>query len=151
MSFFDRWTNHVLALFRIVVGALFACHGLSSLFGVFPQQGMHTAAFASWPGWWAAAIQLVGGLLVALGLGTRYAALLCSGSMAYAYFTVHLPKGFAPILNGGEPSAMFAWAFVLLAFTGPGVWALETLFTRGRATVAASSRVRGPEMAPSTD
>jgi putative oxidoreductase len=68
---------------------------------------------------------------VALGLFTRPAALICSGSMAYAYFTVHQPTGLLPIDNNGEPSALFAWIFLLLAVFGPGPWALERLLPAG--------------------
>lgn len=121
----------VKSLFRIVVGFLFACHGAASLFGILGgAQGTHggTVPFGAWPGWWAAAIQLVGGILVVLGLGTRVAALICSGSMAYAYFTVHQPTGLLPIENEGEQAALFAWAFLLIAAAGPGPWALGRLF-----------------------
>jgi putative oxidoreductase len=118
----------VQSLVRIVVGFLFACHGAASLFGVLGGAvGTHggTVPAGAWPGWWAAVIQLIGGLLVALGLFTRSAALICSGSMAYAYFTVHQPTGLLPIENNGEPSALYAWIFLLLAVFGPGPWALE--------------------------
>lgn len=64
------------------------------------------------------------------GLGTRVAALICSGSMAYAYFKVHQPEALFPLQNGGEPSAVFCWAFLLLVFTGPGALALDRLFGR---------------------
>lgn len=84
---------------------------------------------ATWPGWYAAVIQLVGGTLVALGLGTRIAALVCSGSMAYAYFKVHQPESLFPLQNGGEASAVFCWAFLLLVFTGSGALGLDRLFS----------------------
>lgn len=126
----DQARPHVIALFRIVVGLLFACHGAASLFGVFGGGHGGAPAFGEWPGWWAATIQLVGGLLVAAGIGTRFAALICSGSMAYAYFTVHLPKDILPIENGGESAAMFCWTFLIIAFTGPGKWALSSIFSR---------------------
>lgn len=74
-------------------------------------------------------IQLVGGILVALGLGTRVAALVSSGSMAYAYFKVHQPESLFPLQNGGEASAVFCWTFLLLVFTGPGAVALDRLFS----------------------
>ncbi|MET9918346.1 DoxX family protein [Streptomyces sp. NPDC006435] len=119
---------YVLCLFRIVTGLLFACHGASSLFGFFG--GAHSASVGAWPGWYAAVIQLVGGILVMLGLGTRVAALIASGSMAYAYFKVHQPEALLPIENNGEPAAIFCWAFFLLIFTGPGALALDQLFTR---------------------
>ncbi|MFC0624568.1 DoxX family protein [Kribbella deserti] len=124
MSVLERWQDEVLAIFRIVIGFLFATHGLSSLFGVLGAEGRQVEAFA-WPGWWAAVIQLVGGFAVMIGLGTRVAALLCSGSMAYAYFIVHQPDGLFPIENGGEKAALFAFAFLLIAFLGAGTWAIE--------------------------
>jgi putative oxidoreductase len=132
----DQIKPHVIALFRVIVGLLFACHGAASLFGIFGGGHGGPPAFGEWPSWWAAAIQFVGGLLVAAGVGTRAAALICSGSMAYAYFTVHLPKEFLPIQNGGESAAMFCWAFLLIVVLGPGRWALSTLFSRGEGVAA---------------
>ena len=120
----ERWQNAVLGLFRIVVGFLFATHGAAALFGVLGTDQIQ--AFV-WPGWWASAIQAVGGLFVLLGFGTRYAALLCSGSMAYAYFTVHQQGALLPVQNGGEKAALFAFAFLLIAFLGSGAWALESI------------------------
>ncbi|MEU2020721.1 DoxX family protein [Streptomyces sp. NPDC016469] len=125
-----RAQPYALALFRIVVGGLFACHGAASVFGVLGgAHGGGSIAAGTWPGWYAAVIQLVGGTLVALGLGTRLAALISSGSMAYAYFTVHQSHALFPIQNGGEPSAVYCWVFLLLVFTGPGAFALDSLLT----------------------
>jgi putative oxidoreductase len=121
---------YALGLFRIIVGLLFACHGAASLFGVLGgAMGGGTVPTGTWPGWYAAVIQLVGGALVALGLGTRAAAFIASGSMAYAYFKVHQPEALWPLQNGGEPSAMFCWAMLLLVFTGSGALGLDRLFT----------------------
>jgi putative oxidoreductase len=124
----------VLSLFRIVTGLLFLCHGLSSLFGVLGgARGTGQAVpFGTWPGWWAALIQLVCGALVLAGFFTRAAALIASGSMAYAYFVAHQPKGLLPLLNGGEPAVMFCWAFFLIAVLGAGSWSLDALIRRGR-------------------
>ncbi|PNE35684.1 DoxX family protein [Streptomyces eurocidicus] len=121
-----------MSAFRIVVGLLFACHGIASLFGVLGGAAGTggTIEAGTWPGWYAAAIQLVGGGLVLLGVGTRTAALVSSGSMAYAYFDVHQSMALWPIQNGGEASAMFSWAFLLLVFTGPGALSLDRLFGR---------------------
>ncbi|WND37830.1 DoxX family protein [Streptomyces sp. BB1-1-1] len=123
---------YALGLFRIVVGLLFACHGAASLFGVLggASGSGGTIETGTWPGWYAAVIQLVGGGLVMLGLGTRAAAVVSSGSMAYAYFKVHQPGALWPMENGGEASAMFCWAFLLLAFTGSGAFGLDRLFAR---------------------
>ncbi|MFE2434637.1 DoxX family protein [Streptomyces sp. NPDC059409] len=123
---------YVLGLFRIVVSLLFACHGAASLFGILGGAAGSggTIDAGTWPGWYAAVIQLVGGGLVLLGLGTRPAAVICSGSMAYAYFKVHQPGALWPLENGGEAPAMFCWAFLLLAFTGSGAFGLDRLLSR---------------------
>lgn len=86
----ERLSPWAIGVFRIVVGFLFFCHGTSTLFAwpVAPYSGQ-TADFGAWPSWWAAAIQFVGGLLIMLGVGTRVAALIGSGSMAVAYFWKH--------------------------------------------------------------
>ncbi|MCX3060031.1 DoxX family protein [Streptomyces beihaiensis] len=124
---------YALGLFRVVVGLLFACHGAASLFGVLGGAvGGGTVATGTWPGWYAAVIELVGGGLVLLGLGTRAAALIASGSMAYAYFKVHQPGGLWPIQNGGEAAAMFCWTMLLLVFTGSGAFGLDRLFAGRR-------------------
>lgn len=130
----DQFRGPVLSLFRIVTGLLFVCHGAATIFGVLGgNRGTGQAlAFGTWPGWWAAAIQLVFGTLVLVGLFTRVSALLCSGSMAYAYFTVHAPQGLFPIQNSGEAAAMFCWSFFLIVIFGPGAWALDTLIHRMR-------------------
>ncbi|MEU3743644.1 MULTISPECIES: DoxX family protein [Streptomyces] len=120
---------YALGLFRIVVGLLFACHGAASLFGVLGgAMGGGTIPAGTWPGWYAAVIQLVCGVLVLAGLGTRSAAFLASGSMAYAYFKVHQPEALFPLQNGGETAALFCWSLALLVFTGPGALALDGLF-----------------------
>ncbi|MFG2009189.1 DoxX family protein [Micromonospora sp. NPDC048868] len=124
----DRIGGPALSLFRAVVGLLFLCHGLASLLGVLGgSRGTGEAVpLGEWPGWWAALIQAVCGGLVLVGLLTRAAALLASGSMAYAYFVVHQPDALLPLRNGGELAVLFCWSFLLIAVFGPGAWALDT-------------------------
>lgn len=122
----------VLGATRVVVSFLFVCHGLMGLFGAFggiDTQG-GTVELFSWPDWWGSMIHLVAGALVGIGLFTRPAALLCSGAMAYAYFVVHQPLALLPLPNGGEPAALFAWIFLLIAALGPGAFALDALRRR---------------------
>ncbi|MEV6736278.1 DoxX family protein [Streptomyces sp. NPDC051104] len=122
---------YALGLFRIVVGLLFACHGAVSLFGVLGgAAGTNggTVPTGTWPFWYAAVIQLVAGALILVGLGTRGAAFIASGSMAYAYFDVHQSNAPWPIQNGGELPVLFCWAFLLLVFTGSGALGLDRLF-----------------------
>ncbi|MER5441797.1 DoxX family protein [Streptomyces sp. NPDC002790] len=125
----NRAQPYALGLFRIVIGLLFACHGAASLFGVLGgAMGGGTVQTGAWPAWYAAVIQLVGGGLVLFGLGTRFAAFVSSGSMAYAYFKMHQPEALWPIQNGGEAAAMFCWTMLLLVFTGSGALGLDRLF-----------------------
>lgn len=136
-----RLSDLVTTLFRIVLGLLFAIHGASSLFGLFGgNRGSGEAIeVGTWPGWWAALIQFVGGALVMAGLGTRVAAIVCSGSMAYAYFVVHQPDALLPLNNGGELSALFCWSFLLIAALGPGKWSLDSVLAQRRATTTATA------------
>ncbi|MEV7191363.1 DoxX family protein [Streptomyces sp. NPDC093510] len=139
---------YALGLFRIVIGLLFACHGAASLFGVLGGAADGgTIDAGTWPGWYAAVIQLVGGALVLLGLGTRAAAFVSSGSMAYAYFKVHQPEALWPMENGGEAAAIFCWAMLLLVFTGSGAFGLDRFFA-SRGGNGADEENEGSKRAP---
>lgn len=130
-----------LAAVRIVVSFLFICHGAQGLgaFGGIDGQGAGVV-FGAWPGWWATVIELGAGGLVLLGLFARKAALLCSGAMAYAYFTVHQPIGLLPLQNLGEQAALFCWIFLLIAVLGPGSLTLDSLRRHPRAPQPSGSR-----------
>jgi putative oxidoreductase len=116
---------------RAVVSFLFVCHGLQG-FGFFGGIDGAGAAvpFGVWPGWWASAIELVAGALVLLGVATRSAAVLCSGTMAFAYFTVHQSLALLPLQNMGEPAALYSWIFLLIAVLGPGSVTVATVLRR---------------------
>ncbi|MFC8196200.1 DoxX family protein [Streptomyces sp. NPDC060006] len=132
---------YAIGLFRIVIGLLFACHGAVSLLGVLggvDGKGA-TVETGAWPNWYAAVIELVGGTLVLLGLGTRIAAFIASGAMAYAYFKVHQPEALWPIDNNGEAAAMYSWSMLLLVFTGSGAFGLDRLFA-GRSSATAEEK-----------
>ena len=112
-----------------MIGLLFALHGASTVFGIFGgnRGSGHAAPVGSWPGWYAGLIELVCGLLVMAGLLTVPAAVLASGSMAYAYFTVHQPHGLLPLENGGDAPALFCCAFLAIAVVGAGPWSVDGL------------------------
>jgi putative oxidoreductase len=120
-----------VSAFRIVVSFMFVCHGLQG-FGAFGGiDGAGTGVpFGTWPGWYAGVIELIGGALVLLGVLTRPAALLCSGAMAFAYFTVHQSLALLPLQNMGEPAALYSWIFLLIAVLGPGSLTVATLLRR---------------------
>ena len=115
------YAPYLYALMRIVLGVLFACHGAQKLFGVL---GGTTVALFSLSGL-AGIIECVGGLLVAVGLLTSYAAFIASGEMAVAYFMAHVPHGFWPIQNNGELAVMYCFIFLYIASRGVGAWGID--------------------------
>ena len=80
--------------------------------------------------WVAGVIELVGGLLLLVGLFARPAAFILSGEMAVAYFMIRPPRGFFPLLNGGESEVFYCFAFLYLAFAGAGPWSIDQLWRR---------------------
>ena len=129
MAKFDRGAA-AYAAFRIVTGALFACHGAQKLFGVLGG----TKETSDPEGLIAGIIEFGGGLLVALGLFTVVAAFLASGEMAVAYFKAHAARGFWPIANHGELAVLYCFAFLFIAMQGAGAFAVDKLWSgrRGR-------------------
>ena len=127
-------TPIVLSAVRIVVSFLWICHGLQGLIGAFGGIDGHGTAVppSMVEGYSASLIETVVGALVLIGLATRVCAVLCSGVMAFAYFTVHVPLGLFPIVNQGEEAVLYCWIFLLIAFAGPGKFALDTLIRRAR-------------------
>ena len=121
----------VLSLFRIVVGILFLCHATAHLFG-WPSGP--AAGVGMWPYFYAGVIELVTAVLITLGLFTRVAAFVASGTMAFAFFTQHVPTSIIPMLNGGEPAALYCFIFFLLIFTGGGAIALDNVIGRSSRT-----------------
>jgi putative oxidoreductase len=114
----------ILGLARIIVGVLLACHGAQKLFGVFGGVPAGTPGFIVWL---AGPVELLGGGLMALGLFSRPASFVLSGELAVAYFMAHAPRGFWPILNGGELAIAYSWIALYLSANGPGAWALDNL------------------------
>lgn len=113
-----RFAPQCYALMRIVVGLLFACHGAQKLFGVL---GGHQVPYVSQFGL-AGVVELVGGLMIAVGFLTGFAAFVASGEMAFAYFTMHAPSGPWPIRNGGELAVLYCFVFLYIASRGTGIW-----------------------------
>jgi putative oxidoreductase len=124
----ERYAPQVYALFRIVAGFLFMFHGLQKLMGMFGGTVMPTGSMP----WIAGVIELVGGILIMIGLLTRVAAFICSGEMAAAYFMVHQPKGTWPIENAGELAALYCFAFLYIAARGAGIWSADAARSRSR-------------------
>lgn len=120
---FNRYAPQAQALLRIVAALLFLQHGLSKLTG-FPPFPMALPAFGSLL-WIAALIELIGGILVLVGLFTRPAAFIMSGEMAVAYWMQHAPKSTFPANNMGDAAILFCFVFLFLAAAGPGAWSVD--------------------------
>jgi putative oxidoreductase len=125
MRFLERFTEPCYALFRIVFGLLFACHGAQKVFGALG--GQKAGAPLMIVGGW---IELVAGILILVGLFAGLAAFISSGEMAVAYFMVHASGGFWPIVNHGEPAVMYCFAFLYIAARGSGIWSIDQLRRR---------------------
>lgn len=118
------WAPRLLSVFRIVLGLLYLAHGLVKLFGFPTGAAPGQVPLASLFGV-AGILELVGGAALVLGLFTRPVAILLSGQMAIAYFMVHAPQGFFPVLNGGELAILYCFAFLYLGAAGGGAWSLD--------------------------
>jgi putative oxidoreductase len=123
------WTPRALSVLRIITGLMIIEHGMAKLIG-YPV----VAAFAklqplSLLGA-AGFIELIGGALLILGLFTQPAAFIVSGEMAVAYFMVHWPKGFYPLINGGSLAIIYCFACLYLSTAGAGPWSLDAVMKR---------------------
>ena len=130
-SFYAIWTPRVLSILRIVAGFLIIAHGAQKLFGFLAPPGAPGPAPYSQI-WIGGVIEFVGGLLLMLGLFTRLAAFILSGTLAVAYFQMHAPGGFWPLQNKGELAALYSFVFLFLAVAGGGEWSVDRLLRRGR-------------------
>jgi putative oxidoreductase len=127
MSWLERHRSILYALLRFVSGAMFACHGAQKLFNV-PSGGHspHTPLIMV-----AGFIELVAGILIAIGLFAHFAAFISSGEMAVAYFMVHQPQGALPIQNQGELAVLYCFLFLYIAARGSGEYSVDAARRRG--------------------
>jgi putative oxidoreductase len=126
-EFCAKWHAQFLSVLRIMTGLLFVEHGASKFLG-FPHVDKvpDTMSMSGVGG----ILELIGGALIVLGLFTRPVAFLLSGEMAVAYFYAHAPRGFYPLLNGGDAAILFCFVFLYLFFAGPGPWSLDAMMKR---------------------
>lgn len=120
--FLSRFSPQAYALMRVVAGFLFLWHGAQKLVGFPVGMPAGVPAFITWI---AGPIELVGGVLIMIGLFTREAAFLASGLMAAAYWMAHGTKALLPIQNGGETAALYCFLFLFVATQGSGIWSVD--------------------------
>jgi putative oxidoreductase len=120
----DRYQPYALAALRIATALIFIPHGTQKLFGfpAPPASGLPPLASLLGVG---AVMELVGGLLILVGLWTRPVAFILAGEMAVAYWLFHFPRNFYPVLNGGDASILYCFVFLLFVFTGAGALSLD--------------------------
>ena len=139
MGLFDPlppiWRERLLSLLRIVAGFMFMLHGTQKLLAWPLSEPRPAVELASLMGI-AGVLEVVGGLLIVLGLFTRPVAFILAGEMAVAYFMAHFPQSFWPVLNQGEAAVLYCFIFLYLFAAGPGVWSVDAAM-RGRRADAA--------------
>lgn len=122
MKFLDDYQEQAYAILRITAGFMFLLHGTQKFFN-FPQQ--YPYGDLSFLTIAAGTIELVGGVLIILGLTTRGAAFVSSGTMAMAYWLYHDTPPFYPLVNGGEVAALYCFIFLFIACKGAGIWSMD--------------------------
>ncbi len=134
MSLFEPsrtpWTGRMLSVFRIVMGLLFFEIGTMKFLGFppMPSGPMNIPLFSELGA--AGFLETFGGLAIILGLATRPVAFILAGEMAVAYFQVHAPKAWFPLLNGGQDAVIFCFTYLYLVFAGGGSWSIDALIAR---------------------
>lgn len=123
-SFFAIWSPRILSVLRIVVAALYIPHGMAKLLHIPHVAMFDNVQLFSLLGL-AGTLEIVGGLLLLIGLFTRPAAFILSGEMAVAYFMAHAPKDSLPLLNGGELAIVYCFVFLYFAVAGGGAWSID--------------------------
>jgi putative oxidoreductase len=123
---YASWQPRALSVLRIMTGLLFLQYGMAKLLK-FPAVPMFKDVTLFSLYGLAGALELVGGVLMVLGLFTRPVAFILAGEMAFAYFIGHAPRGFFPILNRGDLAILFCFVFFYLSFAGAGPWSLDAL------------------------
>ena len=128
MGSLQKFEGLFYSVMRIVLGALYAMHGSQKLFDFPLAAPMKIPLYSQI--WIGGVLELVCGILIALGLFTRYAAFIASGTMAVAYFQFHkgyelADKHFLPLVNGGEMAVIYCFIFLYIAARGPGRAAID--------------------------
>jgi len=122
------WQSRMLSILRVVAALVLMQHGVQKIFG-YPPMGPGPAApyvIASLNGI-AGILETFGGFALLIGLFTRPVAFILSGEMAVAYFHVHFPRGFLPIVNRGEVPVLLCFVFLYLVFAGGGIWSVDAV------------------------
>jgi putative oxidoreductase len=132
MHSLNRFADPVYCLLRLIAGLMFMCHGLDKIFGTFGGK-VASGPLMQVGGW----VEIVCGVLIAIGLLTRIAAFVASGEMAVAFFMMHAKASLLPIVNHGELAVVYCWLFLFIFLYGPGCLSVDAMMKRGSTAPAA--------------
>ena len=135
MNSLNRFADPFYCIMRLVVGLMFACHGLDKIFGTFSPKAEALPPLMVVGGW----VEIVCGILVAFGLLTRLAAFVASGEMAVAFFMMHAPQGLLPYLNKGELAVVYCFVFFYIFLRGSGGWSIDAMMGKGKSAATTPS------------
>lgn len=130
MNRLTKWTAEAHGILRIVAGLLFLEHGTQKFLSFPPGDYAGMGLSLDNPGAFAGIIELVAGLLIAIGLFTRPVAFVASGTMAVAYWVAHAPQNAFPVNNGGDAAILYCFVFLYFVFAGPGAYSIDGRATR---------------------
>jgi putative oxidoreductase len=126
--FISRYETQIYAILRIVAGFLLLWHGSQKLFG-YPPSGHEIPSYIFFI---AGPIEFFGGLLIMTGLWARWVAFICSGEMAYAYWTVHATHAVLPLVNFGEMAVIYCFLFLFISARGSGIFSIDHILEKSR-------------------
>ena len=131
-AWLSSWQPQLHAILRIITGLIFFEHGTQKFLSFPPGKMAGMGLALNNPGAYAGIVELLCGFLVAIGLFTRPAAFLASGTMAVAYWYAHAPQNPFPVNNMGDAAILYCFVFLYLAATGAGIWSVDAARFRGR-------------------
>ena len=139
LSFMQKYEEQTYAIMRIISGYVLLWHGTQKLFA-FPPSEYSVSGYVLWLG---GPIELIGGLLLVVGLFTRLAAFICSGFAAAAYWIAHgsfdaLPgSALLPITNGGDLAVLMCFVYLYISARGADIWSIDNARGNAAARTAA--------------
>jgi len=126
--FISKYEEQIYFLLRVIIGFLFIWHGVQKLY-TFPQAGITMPLYITLI---AGPVELIGGFLVVIGFWSRWAAFICSGEMAFAYWIAYGTNLSLPSMDGGELAMIYCFVFLFISARGSGKFSIDNLLEKKR-------------------